>query len=82
MTKKARIYRSEYAKYHSKKTQKKNRAGRNKANRLMKRKKRIRKGDGSDVHHRDGNPRNNSSKNLRIVSKSSNRKKKTKRRKK
>ena len=48
----------------------------------MKRKKRIRKGDGRDVDHKDGNPRNNSSKNLRIVSKSSNRKKKTKRRKK
>ncbi len=76
MYKKTRDYDSEYKNYHSKKKQKKNRAGRNKANRLMKRKKRIRKGDGNDVHHKDGNPRNNSPKNLRIVRKSSNRRKK------
>lgn len=31
------------------------------------------KGDGRDVDHKDGNPRNNSSSNLRMRSKSKNR---------
>jgi len=31
------------------------------------------KGDGKDVHHRDGNPKNRSSKNLSVKSKARNR---------
>lgn len=33
----------------------------------------VRKGDGKDVDHKDGNPRNNKSKNLRVMAKSKNR---------
>ena len=34
----------------------------------------AKKGDGKDVHHKDGNPKNNSLKNLTILGKSRNRK--------
>ena len=67
-----RNYKSEYKNYHSKAKQKKNRAGRNTARRIMKKKL----GSsilGRDVDHKDRNPRNNSKSNLRIRSKSSNR---------
>jgi len=33
----------------------------------------VRKGDGKDVDHKNGNPKDNSKKNLRVASKSSNR---------
>jgi hypothetical protein len=67
-----RNYKSEYKNYHSKPKQKKNRAGRNGARRIMKKKL----GSsilGRDVDHKDRNPRNNSKSNLRLQSKSSNR---------
>ena len=67
-----RDYKSEYNNYHSKPEQKKNRAGRNGARRIMKKKF----GNsilGRDVDHKDRNPRNNSIGNLRLQSKSSNR---------
>ena len=67
-----RDYKSEYANYHSKTKQKKNRAGRNGARRIMKKKY----GNsilGRDVDHKDRNPTNNSTSNLRLQSKSSNR---------
>jgi hypothetical protein len=67
-----RNYKSEYKNYHSKTEQKKNRAGRNGARRIMKKKF----GSsilGRDVDHKDRNPRNNSKSNLRLQSKSSNR---------
>ena len=35
----------------------------------------VRKGDGKHIDHKDGNPRNNGSKNLRVVSARINRKK-------
>ena len=61
-----RNYRKEYDNYHAKPTQKKRRAGRNKANSL--------KGaNGKDVHHKDGNHLNNSRKNLAVTSKKANR---------
>ncbi len=66
----ARDYRKEYDNYHSSSKQKKNRAGRNLARRMMKKKVGIK---GKDVDHKDGNPRNNSRSNLRIRSKSANR---------
>ena len=68
----ARDYRSEYKNYHSKPQQRKNRSSRNLARRLMKKKLGI-KLKGKDVDHKDRNPRNNSMSNLRIRSKSSNR---------
>ena len=67
-----RNYKSEYKNYHSKSKQKKDRAGRNGARRIMKKKF----GNsilGRDVDHKDRNPRNNSKSNLRLQSKSSNR---------
>ena len=33
----------------------------------------VKKGDGKDVHHKDGNPRNNAKSNLRVQSASTNR---------
>mgnify|MGYP003126885421 CR=1 FL=1 len=71
-----RNYRGEYDNYHSSSKQKKNRARRNAARNSLKALGRVSKGDGKDVHHRDGNPINNSSSNLSVVSKSSNRSRK------
>ena len=34
---------------------------------------RVRKGDGKDIDHKDGNPKNTSKKNTRVQSKSANR---------
>ena len=67
-----RDYKSEYKNYHSKPKQKKDRAGRNGARIIMKKKY----GSsilGRDIDHKDRNPRNNSISNLRVQSKSSNR---------
>tara|TARA_R100001443_G_scaffold103695_1_gene112113 strand:- start:394 stop:615 length:222 start_codon:yes stop_codon:yes gene_type:complete len=72
----ARDYKKEYREYHSKPEQKKRRAGRNRARRIMTMLKKVRKGDGKDVHHKDGNPKNNSRKNLRVESKKTNRSRK------
>lgn len=60
-------------KYNAKPEQKKRRAARNKARREMIRAGKARKGDGKDVHHKDGNPRNNKRSNLAISSKKANR---------
>jgi len=67
-----RDYRSEYKNYHSKPEQKKNRASRNLARRIMKKKLGV-SINGKDIDHKDGNPRNNSSSNLRVQTKSKNR---------
>ena len=67
-----RDYKKEYANYHSKLEQKKNRAGRNGARRMMK-KKHGNSLLGKDVDHKDRNPRNNTMGNLRVQSKSINR---------
>ena len=67
-----RNYKSEYKNYHSKPDQKKRRAGRNGARNIMKKKL----GSsilGRDVDHKDRNPTNNNSNNLRLQSKSTNR---------
>lgn len=72
-----RNYKQEYANYHSKPEQKKNRASRNKARRLMEAKGRVRKGDGKDVDHKNSNPKDNSASNLRVTSKSYNRSRNT-----
>ena len=69
----ARNYKKEYNSYHSKTKQKKRRAGRNKARRLMIKAGRAKKGDGKDVHHKARNPKNNSRSNLKIQSKKKNR---------
>lgn len=70
----ARNYRKEYDNYHSKQEQRENRSSRNKARRKLKKAGYDLKG--KDVDHKDGNPRNNGRKNLRVVSKGYNRSKK------
>lgn len=68
-----RNYKKEYKDYHAKPKQKKDRASRNGARKTMTAAGKTKKGDGKDVHHKDKNPRNNSKKNLSVVSKSRNR---------
>ena len=68
-----RDYAKEYQNYQGTDAQKKRRAMRNKARRLMIKSGRAKKGDGKDVHHKDNNPYNNARSNLRILSKSLNR---------
>jgi hypothetical protein len=73
---KKRDYDKEYKRDHKSTKAKKDRASRNNVRRKALKEGRVTKGDGKDVHHVDGNPRNNSKKNLRVVSRSANRKKK------
>tara|TARA_R110002020_G_scaffold209108_1_gene415058 strand:+ start:3952 stop:4197 length:246 start_codon:yes stop_codon:yes gene_type:complete len=68
-----RNYRQEYDRYQGTATQKKRRAGRNKARRIMIAKGKAKKGDGKDVAHRDNNPLNSVAKNMKMESKKSNR---------
>ena len=69
----ARNYKEEYKHFHSKPNEKKRRAGRNAARKKMAAAGKVKKGDGKDVHHKDGNTLNNKRKNLRVESKSKNR---------
>tara|TARA_R100001015_G_C4633470_1_gene198474 strand:+ start:3897 stop:4148 length:252 start_codon:yes stop_codon:yes gene_type:complete len=69
----ARDYAKEYKNYHSRPEQIKKRSSRNKARRLAVKMGKAKKGDGKDIHHRDGNPLNNKNGNLRSMSKSKNR---------
>ncbi len=71
-----RDYKKEYAKYHSKPSQKKNRASRNAARRAMTRRGAASKGDGKDVDHKNSNPLDNRPGNLRMIAKSRNRSRK------
>ena len=65
--KKPRNYRAEYRKFHSSDKAKKDRAGRNKARRSAIKSGRVKKGDKRDIHHVNGNPRDNSAKNNRVM---------------
>jgi hypothetical protein len=69
----ARDYREEYDSFHGTEEQKKRRAARNKARRHLEREGRVNKGDGKDVDHKDHNPLNNSSSNIRVRDRSANR---------
>jgi len=60
-------------KYNAKPAQKKRRAARNTARRQMIKKGKASKGDGKDVAHKNGNPKDNRSSNLKVQSKSKNR---------
>jgi hypothetical protein len=73
MPSKPRNYRREYKLYHSSAKQKRRRAKRNAARRKLEKSGRVRKGDGKDVDHKDHNPNNNGTKNLKVMSKSRNR---------
>ena len=68
-----RNYKKEYANYHSKPVQKVNRAGRNKARKAVMKSGGTAKVAGKDVHHRNGNPRDNRRKNLAVTTKTANR---------
>jgi hypothetical protein len=69
----ARDYRKEYDRYQGTGAQKKKRAMRNKVRRAALRTGRVTKGDGKDIHHRDGNPHNSDPDNLSVLSAGSNR---------
>lgn len=73
MPAKKRNYKKEYENYHSSPEQKKKRASRNAARAKMVAKGKAKKGDGKDVAHKNGNPKDNRSKNLTTQSKSKNR---------
>ncbi len=64
-----RDYAKEYRTYQGKPKQIKRRASRNAARRKVLNGRKSTK----DVHHKDGNPMNNSRKNLRLTNKSRNR---------
>ena len=68
-----RNYRKEYDTYHAKPTQKKRRASRNAANKKLKPPK------GKEVHHKNGNARDNRPSNLAVISKRKNRRMQPKR---
>ena len=70
---KTRNYKKEYANYHAKPLQKVNRAGRNKARKIVMKAGGTAKVAGKDVHHKNGNPRDNRTTNLKVVSKTKNR---------
>ena len=69
----ARNYKKEYANYQGKPAQVKKRTSRNAASAKLSAGGYVKKGDGKDVHHKDGNPRNNAKSNLRVQSAGTNR---------
>lgn len=73
--KEPRNYREEYHEYHGKPEQKANRATRNAARAKMVKEGRVRKGDGKEVDHVKGVEKGNGAKNLKVMSRTANRKK-------
>ena len=70
----ARSKKAKYdKKYNALPEQRSNRASRNFARRVLERIGLVKKGDGKDVDHKDGNPKNNSRSNIRVMSRSANR---------
>jgi hypothetical protein len=67
-----RDYKQE-GKYQATEEQKKKRASRNAARREAIKDGKVRKGDGKDIDHKNGNARDNSKGNLRVQSASANR---------
>ena len=68
-----RDYKNEYKAYQGTPEQRRRNDARKKARRLMEKAGKVRKGDGKDVDHRNGNPKDNSKKNLRVTDKTTNR---------
>ena len=81
-TKRKRDYKKEYREYHGKPEQIKRRDARNKARRMVEKAGRVRKGDGREVDHKVPLSKggSNSRRNLRVVSRRTNRRKGAKRR--
>lgn len=70
----AKAKKSQYDKeYNAKPEQRANRSSRNIARRALKKLGLVKKGDGKDVDHKDGNPKNNSRSNIRVMRRSANR---------
>lgn len=63
-----RNYRKEYDSFQGKPSQIKRRAERNASRAKLVKQGRVHKGDGKDVDHKDHNTRNQSAKNLRVMS--------------
>lgn len=70
-----RNYRKEYDEYHGTPEQIQNRASRNAARAGAVKKNGKAKMKGKEVDHKDGNPKNNSKKNLQVMSRKANRQK-------
>jgi hypothetical protein len=68
-----RDYKKEYENYHKKPEQRRRNDARKAARRLMVKKHGKAKLAGKDIDHKDRNPRNNATSNLRIQSKKENR---------
>ena len=68
-----RDYKKEYENYHKKPEQRRRNDSRKAARRLMVKKHGKAKLAGKDIDHKDRNPRKNSTSNLRIQSKKTNR---------
>ena len=68
-----RNYKRDYKKFQSSDEQIADRSSRNSARRIKINNGDAEVGDGKDVDHKDGNPRNNKTKNLRMTSPSKNR---------
>jgi hypothetical protein len=68
-----RDYKKEYESYHKKPEQRRRNDARKQARRLMVKKHGSSKLAGKDIDHKDRNPKNNSTSNLRIQSKKENR---------
>ena len=75
MAKRKRDYRKEYDTYQGTPEQLKNQALRHAARNKRVTEALVKKGDGKEVDHKDGNPRNNKRSNLQVLSRSANRKK-------
>ncbi len=70
---KKRDYKEEYKEFHGKPEERKKRSKRVLARRLLAKLGKVRKGDGKDVDHKDGNAMNNSPANLQAISAHKNR---------
>jgi hypothetical protein len=68
-----RNYKNEYQAYQGTPEQRRRNDARKAARRKMEKLGKVRKGDGKDVDHANGNPKDNSTKNLRVKSKTANR---------
>lgn len=73
MPSKNRDYKREYTLFHGQPEEIKRRAGRNAARRKAVASGKAKKGDGKDVHHKNGDTKDNSSKNTSVISRSKNR---------
>lgn len=69
----ARDYKKEYDNYQGTPEQRRRNDARKAARRKMEKAKKVSKGDGKDVDHKNGNPKDNSPKNLRVTTKRANR---------